>query len=95
MKEIKIRSRLLLVRQEKTNEEQKIGNIIIPDIVKKKLRTTWGVVVAIGKGTNEKPMEVSVGDRVCFEPDSSRVTIGDNMLIKHEDVLYYLPCETN
>ena len=45
-------------------EETTAGGIIIPDTAKEKPQR--GTVVAIGGGTDEKPVTVSVGDNVLY-----------------------------
>ena len=43
-------------------EEKTASGIIIPDTAKEKPQE--GTIVAVGKGTSEKPVTVKVGDRV-------------------------------
>lgn len=45
-------------------EEKTIGGIIIPDSAKEK--PLQGDVIAVGKGTKDEPMLLSVGDRVLY-----------------------------
>ncbi len=45
-------------------EEKTVGGIIIPDTAKEK--PLQGTVIAVGKGTKDEPMELSVGDQVLY-----------------------------
>ena len=45
-------------------EEKTIGGIIIPDTAKEKPQQ--GVVVAVGNGKKDEPMELKVGDVVLY-----------------------------
>ena len=45
-------------------EEKTASGIIIPDTAKEKPQE--GTIVAVGKGTSEKPVTVKVGDRVLY-----------------------------
>ncbi|MCF8373047.1 MAG: co-chaperone GroES [Bacteroidales bacterium] len=45
-------------------EKKTASGIIIPDSAKEKPQQ--GKVVAVGKGTEEEPMEVKVGDKVMY-----------------------------
>ena len=45
-------------------EEKTIGGIIIPDTAKEK--PLQGKVVAVGNGTKDEAMEISVGDQVLY-----------------------------
>ena len=45
-------------------EEKTIGGIIIPDTAKEK--PLQGKVIAVGNGTKDEQMEISVGDQVLY-----------------------------
>ena len=45
-------------------EEKTIGGIIIPDTAKEKPQQ--GIVVAVGNGKKDEPMELKVGDVVLY-----------------------------
>lgn len=45
-------------------EEKTASGIIIPDTAKEKPQE--GVVIAVGEGTNDKPVTVKVGDKVLY-----------------------------
>lgn len=45
-------------------ETQTKSGIIIPDSAKEK--PLEGVIMAVGKGTEDEPMEVKIGDQVIF-----------------------------
>lgn len=65
MSEVKIRplgTRVLIKAIEA--ETKTASGIIIPDSAKEK--SQQGKVVAVGKGTEEEPMEVKVGDSVMY-----------------------------
>ena len=56
-------------------EEKTASGIIIPDTAKEKPQE--GTVVAVGQGTDDKPVTLKVGDRVLYGKYSgTEVTIG-------------------
>jgi len=69
-------------------KDRKVGSIYIPETVNSVSKIRWGKVVAVGDGTSEMPMEVSVGDRICYINDEGRVTIEGNILMRLNDVLF-------
>ncbi len=91
MKVKPLADRVLVKRIEE--EEQKVGNIIIPDTAKEKPQQ--GEIVAVGPGSrNDKgevvPLEVKVGDKVLFSKYAgTEVKIdGEEYLIMREsDIL--------
>ena len=67
-------------------EEKRFG-IIIPDTAKEKPQE--GTVVAVGQGTDDKPVTLKVGDRVLYGKYSgTEVTIGgiEYLIMKNSDV---------
>ncbi len=69
--------------------EQRLGSIIIPNTVTVKSKQTKGIVKAVGKGTNDKPMEVSVGDVVMYK-NIEYPKSGDFDVVKLDDILYVI-----
>jgi len=68
-------------------EEKTASGIIIPDTAKEKPQE--GTVVAVGQGTDEKPVTVNVGDRVLYGKYSgTEITIGgvEYLIMKNSDV---------
>ena len=68
-------------------EEKTASGIIIPDTAKEKPQE--GTVVAIGQGTDDKPVTLKVGDRVLYGKYSgTEVTIGgiEYLIMKNSDV---------
>lgn len=65
-----------------------IGSIYVPSTVRHKMETSEGEVVAVGSGSEEIPMEVSVGDTVIFMDGDHRLRIDDNVLLDLDDVLF-------
>ena len=68
-------------------EEKTASGIIIPDTAKEKPQE--GTVVAVGQGTDEKPVTLKVGDRVLYGKYSgTEITIGgiEYLIVKNSDV---------
>ena len=68
-------------------EEKTASGIIIPDTAKEKPQE--GTVVAVGQGTDEKPVTLKVGDRILYGKYSgTEVTIGgiEYLIMKNSDV---------
>ena len=68
-------------------EEKTASGIIIPDTAKDKPQE--GTVVAVGQGTDEKPVTLKVGDRILYGKYSgTEVTIGgiEYLIMKNSDV---------
>ena len=68
-------------------EEKTASGIIIPDTAKEKPQE--GTVVAVGNGTDEKPVTLKVGDRVLYGKYSgTEITIGgtEYLIMKNSDV---------
>ena len=68
-------------------EEKTASGIIIPDTAKEKPQE--GTVVAVGQGTDDKPVTLKIGDRVLYGKYSgTEVTIGgiEYLIMKNSDV---------
>lgn len=68
-------------------EEKTASGIIIPDTAKEKPQE--GTVVAVGHGTDEKPVTLKVGDRVLYGKYSgTEINIGgtEYLIMKNSDV---------
>ena len=68
-------------------EEKTASGIIIPDTAKEKPQE--GTVVAVGQGSDEKPVTLKVGDRVLYGKYSgTEITIGgiEYLIMKNSDV---------
>lgn len=52
------------------------------------METSEGEVIAVGSGSEEIPMEVSVGDTVIFMDGDHRLRIEGNVLLDLDDVLF-------
>jgi chaperonin GroES len=68
-------------------EEKTASGIIIPDTAKEKPQE--GTVVAVGQGSDDKPVTLKVGDRVLYGKYSgTEVTIGgiEYLIMKNSDV---------
>ncbi|MFT4737646.1 MAG: chaperonin GroES [Cyclobacteriaceae bacterium] len=68
-------------------EEKTASGIIIPDTAKEKPQE--GTVVAVGEGTTDKPVTVSVGDIVLYGKYSgTEITIDGSefLIMKNSDV---------
>lgn len=72
-------------------EQKTQGGIIIPDTAKEKpLR---GVVMAVGKGTEESPMELKEGDQVLYGKYAGTEIEIDNeqvIIMRQSDILAVL-----
>ena len=68
-------------------EEKTASGIIIPDTANEKPQE--GTVIAVGQGTDEKPVTLKVGDRVLYGKYSgTEITIGgiEYLIMKNSDV---------
>ncbi|MBO5710564.1 MAG: co-chaperone GroES [Rikenellaceae bacterium] len=77
-----------VVIEPKTAEEKTAGGLFIPDTAKEK--PLEGVVLAVGAGTKDVTMEVSVGDRVLYGKYSgTEINVdGKNLIImRQNDIL--------
>ena len=61
--ELKAKLDKVIIRPYKAEEVTESG-IIIPET--SKMMPSKGVVIAVGEGTDDEPMELSVGDKVIF-----------------------------
>lgn len=90
MKFTPLHDRVLVRRSE---EEEKVGSIIIPDSAKDK--PMEGEILAVGKGqVNEdgkvRPLDVKVGDRVIFSKWAGtevRIDGEELMVMKESDII--------
>lgn len=72
-------------------ETKTASGIIIPDSAKEKPQK--GIVIATGKGKNDEPMEIKVGDTVLFGKYSgSEVHIDDKkyLVMNQSDIMVIL-----
>ena len=77
-----------VVIEPKTAEEKTAGGLYIPDTAKEK--PLEGVVLAVGAGTKDVTMEVSVGDKVLYGKYSgTEINVdGKNLIIMRQcDIL--------
>ena len=77
-----------MVIEPKTAEEKTAGGLYIPDTAKEK--PLEGVVLAVGAGTKDVTMEVSVGDKVLYGKYSgTEINVdGKNLIImRQSDIL--------
>ncbi|MBU2887916.1 co-chaperone GroES [Gilvimarinus agarilyticus] len=68
-------------------EEKTASGIIIPDTAKEKPQE--GIVVAVGEGTDDKPVTVKVGDKVLYGKYSgTEVSLegSDYLIMRNSDV---------
>jgi co-chaperonin GroES (HSP10) len=73
--------------EEKT---EKIGMIIIPNSVEVKKKYKSGVVRGTGKGTEERPMEVMVGDKVMYKNNDYPLDENGFDVVHLDDILYVM-----
>ena len=64
-----------------------INGIIIPETASVSNRTKEGEVVAVGQGTKDHPMEVSVGEIIVYKKENYAQSEGFD-IIDLNDVLY-------
>ena len=77
-----------VVIEPKTAEEKTAGGLYIPDTAKEK--PLEGIVLAVGAGTKDVTMEVSVGDKVLYGKYSgTEINVdGKNLIImRQSDIL--------
>ena len=68
-------------------EEKTASGIIIPDTAKEKPQR--GTVVAVGAGTDDKPVTLKVGDKILYGKYSgTEITIdgGDYLIMRNSDL---------
>ena len=73
--------------EEKT---EKIGNIIIPNSVEVKKKFKSGIVKSTGRGTEDRPMEVAVGDKVMYKNNEYPLDENGFDVVHLEDILYVI-----
>lgn len=89
MAEVKIKplgTRVLV--EPSISEEKTASGIIIPDSAKEKQQS--GVVLAVGGGSKDDPMEVKVGDKVLYGKFSGtevQYEGNDYLIIDQSDIL--------
>ena len=69
-------------------EEKTASGIIIPDTAKEKPQK--GTVIAVGKGTKENPITVSVGDTILYGKYAGtelKYNQSDYLIMKESDIL--------
>ena len=73
-----------------TREERKIGSIIVPNTVNE--RQLSGVVVKVGPGTLDIPMEVKSGDKVEYLAGKFEISSGGKIyhLLRMSEILFIL-----
>mgnify|MGYP000116340357 FL=1 len=79
-------TRVVLKKMEK--EDKTEGGIILSAGAKEKPQ--YAKIVAVGKGTEEEPMELKVGDVVIFQKYGGHDLVykgEDYMIMKQEDIL--------
>ncbi len=72
----------------KEAETKTAGGLYIPDNAKEKPQE--GVVLAVGPGKKDEPMEVKVGDKVLYgKYAGTEVNVGDKtyMIMRQSDIL--------
>ncbi len=77
--------------QPKEAETKTVSGIYIPDTAKEKPQQ--GVVVAVGPGKKDEPMEVKVGEEVLYgKYAGTEVTVEDKkyLIVKQSDILAIL-----
>lgn len=67
---------------------EKIGSIIIPNSVDVKRNHKTGIVVGVGKGTENRPMEVRVGEKVMYK--NNFYPQSDGCDVVHLDEILYV-----
>ena len=75
----------------KEAETKTAGGLYIPDTAKEKPQQ--GVIVAVGPGKKDEPMEVSVGETVLYgKYAGTEVTVDDKkyLIVKQSDILAVL-----
>ena len=80
-----------VVIEPKSAETQTASGLYIPDTAKEKPQQ--GVIVAVGPGKKDEPMEVKVGDLVIYgKYAGTEVAVEgkDYLIMKHSDILAVL-----
>lgn len=71
-------------------EEKTIGGIIIPDNAKEKPQK--GVIIAVGRGKDDVPMEVKIGDTVLYGKYAGQEITheGQEYLVMRQDDIFVI-----
>lgn len=71
-------------------EEKTIGGIIIPDNAKEKPQK--GVIIAVGRGKDDIPMEVKIGDTVLYGKYAGQEITheGQEYLVMRQDDIFVI-----
>lgn len=77
----------VVIRPLEEKKEEKIGLILVPNSVKQSEKNKHGVVVAVGAGTKEDPIQVKVGDRVSYTKAVYPISEGCEV-VSQKDILY-------
>lgn len=83
---MKIRNLGIAVRRIEKKVQQ-VGAIIIPETASVASRTREGEVIAVGQGTKDHPMEISVGENIVYKRENYPQSEGCD-IIDMNDVLY-------
>ena len=73
--------------QEEEKEKTMTSGIIIPKTASSMQKYKKGVVVAVGQGTEDRPMELRVGETVFYKK-ANYPKSGDCDVVSVDDVLY-------
>lgn len=76
----------MAVRPDATHTQQ-VGAVIIPDTAKSMAKTKEGMVLAVGGGTRDEPIEVRPGDKVVYKREEYPQSEGCDIVHQH-DILY-------
>lgn len=80
----------ILIKQDEM-EEKTASGIFLPNMNKKK--PNEGVIIEVGTGTKDDPMEVEAGERVIFRQNSgTKITLEEQeyVIITQSDILIVL-----
>lgn len=72
----------VIIRPDK-KDEKTAGGVIVPEDAKKNNHILSGVLVAVGKGTPDSPMNLKKGEAVLF-PENIGTTISGGLIIMKE-----------
>lgn len=68
---------------------QKVGAIVIPDTVKSTSKQKEGMVLDVGPGTEDKPMEVRPGDKIVYKNEEYPQSEGCD-IIGCDDIMWVI-----
>jgi co-chaperonin GroES (HSP10) len=63
--------------------------IVIPNTAKQTEKIKKGVIIAVGAGEKDNPMQVSVGERIVYKKADYPISEGCE-IIHQDDVLYVI-----